>query len=268
MIFDTHAHYDDRAFDSDRDELLNSLKAAGINRVCNVGARLEGSRNSIELAEKYDFFYAAVGIHPDDCGDMTEAWTEELRVMAAHPKVVAIGEIGLDFNGFVVYEDMVYNETQKKWFIRQLELAIELALPVIIHSRNAAEDTLDMMRKAHEEGLKGGIIHCFSYSQETAKEYVKMGFYLGFGGVVTYEGQRKLTKVLSVVPMENIVLETDCPYLAPAPHRYERNSSLYLPLVRDKIAQIKGIAPEEVEEISFKNGSRVYGIENKKQIPV
>ncbi len=260
MIFDTHAHYDDKAFDSDRDELLKSLKANGISKVCNVGARLEGSRNSIELAQKYDFIYAAVGIHPDDCGDMDESWTEELRKMAAHNKVVAIGEIGLDYHGFGVYENKVDKDTQKKWFKRQLELAIELSMPVIIHSRNAAEDTLSMMKEAKASGLKGGIIHCFSYSQETAKEYVRMGFYLGFGGVVTYEGQRKLTKVLGVVPMENIVLETDCPYLAPAPHRYERNSSLYLPAVRDKIAEIKGISPEEVEDISYKNGLRVYGI--------
>ncbi|MGI6080743.1 MAG: TatD family hydrolase [Candidatus Avilachnospira sp.] len=260
MIFDTHAHYDDKAFDMDRDELLSELKASGIGRVCNVGARLEGSRNSIELAEKYDFFCGAVGIHPDDCGDMDESWLNELRSMAAHEKVVAIGEIGLDYHGFGVYEDKVDKETQIKWFREQLKLAIELSMPVIIHSRNAAQDTLDMMREAHENGLKGGIIHCFSYSQETAKEYVKMGFYLGFGGVVTYEGQRKLTKVLGAVPMENIVLETDCPYLAPAPHRYERNSSLYLPLVRDKIAQIKGISPEEVERITYENGLKVYGL--------
>ena len=191
---------------------------------------------------------------------MDESWTEELRKMAAHNKVVAIGEIGLDYHGFGVYENKVDKDTQKKWFKRQLELAIELSMPVIIHSRNAAEDTLSMMKEAKAAGLKGGIIHCFSYSQETAKEYVRMGFYLGFGGVVTYEGQRKLTKVLGVVPMENIVLETDCPYLAPAPHRYERNSSLYLPAVRDKIAEIKGISPEEVEDISYKNGLRVYGI--------
>lgn len=261
MIFDTHAHYDDKAFDEDRDRLIESLAENGIVGVCNVGARLEGSRNSIRLAEKYDFFYAAVGIHPDDCMDMDETWTDELAKMAEHEKVVAVGEIGLDYHGFGVYENKVPKELQKKWFRSQLELAMRLDLPVIIHSRNAAEDTLSMMREAHGAGLKGGIIHCFSYSQETAKEYVNMGFYLGFGGVVTYEGQRKLTKVLGVTPMENIVLETDCPYLAPAPHRYERNSSLYLPLVRDKIAEIKGISPDEVEEISYRNALRVYGIE-------
>lgn len=260
MIFDTHAHYDDHAFDDDREELISSLGKNGIAKVCNIGARLKGSRQSIALAEKYDFFYAACGIHPDDCGDMEEGWIQELREMAFHEKVVAIGEIGLDYHGFDKYENKVDKETQKKWFRRQLELAMELRLPVVIHSRNAAEDTLTMMQWAHQEGLKGGIIHCFSYSQETAKAYLAMGFYLGFGGVVTYEGQRKLTKVLQITPLSQIVLETDCPYLAPAPHRYERNSSLYLPIVRDKIAQIKGVSPEEVEAAAWENGHRVYGL--------
>lgn len=260
MIFDTHAHYDDHAFDEDRGALLKSLPAAGIGKVCNVGARLKGSRQSVALAEAYDFFYAACGIHPDDCGDMEESWIQELRGLASHKKVVAIGEIGLDYHGFDKYENKVDKETQKKWFRRQLELAMELDLPVVIHSRNAAEDTLTMMQQAHADGLKGGIIHCFSYSQETAKAYLAMGFYLGFGGVVTYEGQRKLTKVLQVTPLSRIVLETDCPYLAPAPHRYERNASLYLPIVRDKIAEIKGVSPSEVEETTWKNAHEVYGL--------
>ena len=261
MIFDTHAHYDSREFDADRDTLIRSLPEHGIGKVCNIGARLEGSRNSVALSERYDFFYAACGVHPDDCGDMSEAWIDELRrLITEHRKVVAVGEIGLDYHGFGIYENKVDKETQKKWFRRQLELAIELKLPVSIHSRNAAEDTLSMMQEAHADGLCGGIIHCFSYSQETAKAYIKMGFYLGFGGVVTYEGQRKLTKVLGVTPIERIVLETDCPYLAPAPHRYERNSSLYLPLVRDKIAEIKGLIPEEVEQATWENALRVYRI--------
>ncbi len=262
MIFDTHAHYDDIAFDEDRDELIRSLQKKGINRVCNVGARIEGSRNSVELSEKYDFFYAAVGIHPDDCGDMTEADIEILKELAAHDKTVAIGEIGLDYHGFGVYEDKVDKDTQKKWFRRQLELSIELNKPVIVHSRNASEDTLNIMKEMHEKGLKDAVIHCFSYSQEAAKQYIAMGYYLGFGGVVTYEGQRKLTKVLQAIPMENILLETDCPYLAPAPHRYERNNSSYLSIVRDKIAEIKGISPGEVEEKSWINGNRIYRIKD------
>lgn len=258
MIFDTHAHYDSREFDEDRDELIASLPEHGIGRVVNVGARLEGSRNSVRLSEQYDYFYAAVGVHPDDCGAMEESWIDGLRELASHEKVVAIGEVGLDYHGFGVYEDKVDKETQKHWFWEQLMLAKELSLPVIIHSRNASEDTLSIMRKAREEGIERVVMHCYSYASEAAKEYVSMGYYLGFGGVVTYEGQRKLTKVLEHVPLDHILLETDCPYLAPTPHRGERNSSLYLPAVRDRIAQIKGVSPEEVERITWDNGCRLF----------
>ena len=261
MIFDTHAHYDSREFDEDREELIASLPSHGIGRVVNVGARLSGSRNSVELSEKYDYFYAAVGVHPDDCGEMNSEWIDELRRLASHEKVVAIGEIGLDYHGFGVYEDKVDKYTQKKWFWEQLMMAKELELPVIIHSRNASEDTLDIMHRAHEHGIRRVVMHCYSYASEAAKEYVSMGYYLGFGGVVTYEGQRKLTKVLEHVSIEHILLETDCPYLAPTPHRGERNSSLYLPAVRDRIAEIKGLSPDEVEKITWENGCRLFGLE-------
>ena len=261
MIFDTHAHYDSREFDEDREELIASLPSQGIGRVVNVGARLSGSRNSVELSEKYDYFYAAVGVHPDDCGEMNSEWIDELRRLASHEKVVAIGEIGLDYHGFGVYKDKVDKYTQKKWFWEQLMLAKELELPVIIHSRNASEDTLDIMHRAYEHGIRRVVMHCYSYASEAAKEYVSMGYYLGFGGVVTYEGQRKLTKVLEHVPIEHILLETDCPYLAPTPHRGERNSSLYLPAVRDRIAEIKGLSPDEVEKITWENGCRLFGLE-------
>lgn len=261
MIFDTHAHYDSREFDEDREELIASLPSHGIGRVVNVGARLSGSRNSVELSEKYDYFYAAVGVHPDDCGEMNSEWIDELRRLASHEKVVAIGEIGLDYHGFGVYEDKVDKYTQKKWFWEQLMMAKELELPVIIHSRNASEDTLDIMHRAYEHGIRRVVMHCYSYASEAAKEYVSMGYYLGFGGVVTYEGQRKLTKVLEHVSIEHILLETDCPYLAPTPHRGERNSSLYLPAVRDRIAEIKGLSPDEVEKITWENGCRLFGLE-------
>ena len=261
MIFDTHAHYDSKEFDGDRDELIASLPENGVGRVVNVGARLEGSRNSVELSRRYDFFYAAVGVHPDDCGGMRMEWIDELRELASNDKTVAIGEIGLDYHGFGVYEDKVDKETQKHWFWEQLMLAKELSLPVIIHSRNASEDTLNIMRKAREEGIERVVMHCYSYASEAAKEYVAMGYYLGFGGVVTYEGQRKLTKVLEHVPLERILLETDCPYLAPTPHRGERNSSLYLPAVRDRIAEIKGVSPDEVEAVTWENGYRLFGIQ-------
>ena len=261
MIFDTHAHYDSREFDEDREEMIASLASHGIGRVVNVGARLSGSRNSVELSEKYDYFYAAVGVHPDDCGEMNSEWIDELRRLASHEKVVAIGEIGLDYHGFGVYEDKVDKYTQKKWFWEQLMMAKELELPVIIHSRNASEDTLDIMHRAYEHGIRRVVMHCYSYASEAAKEYVSMGYYLGFGGVVTYEGQRKLTKVLEHVSIEHILLETDCPYLAPTPHRGERNSSLYLPAVRDRIAEIKGLSPDEVEKITWENGCRLFGLE-------
>lgn len=259
MIFDTHSHYDDHAFDLDRAEVLLGLPEKGIGRVVNVGASMRGSRESVALSETYDIVYAAVGIHPDECGAMDDSWIEELRALAAHEKCVAIGEIGLDYHGFDIYEDKPDKDLQKKWFLRQLALAGELNLPVIIHSRNACEDTMEIMRKAHDElGVQKAIIHCFSYSQETARQYVDMGYMIGFGGSTTYEGQKKISKVLKAVPMDRIVLETDCPYLAPVPHRGERNDSGNLPLVRDKIAEIKGISPEEVEETTWDNACRFY----------
>ena len=261
MIFDTHAHYDDEAFDKDRDELLRSLPASGVTTVVNMGASMRGSRASVEMAHAYDHVYAAVGIHPDDCGPMDETWTCELRALAKDPKCVAIGEIGLDYHGFDIYDDKPSKEVQQKWFFRQLSLAAELGKPVVIHSRNACEDTLSMMRKAHEAlGIEKAIIHCFSYARETAIQYLEMGYYLGFGGTTTYEGQKKLTKVLEATPMDRILLETDCPYLAPVPHRGERNDSRNLKEVAQKIAEIKGVSEEEVERVTMENARRIYGV--------
>jgi len=262
MIFETHAHYDDEAFDADRDALLESLPAAGIGRVCNIGASLKGSIKSAELAEKYGFVYFAAGIHPDECADLDDdAGFRKIRELAMHPKCVAIGEIGLDYHGFDIYEDKPSKERQQECFLMQLELAAGLGKAVVIHSRNASADTLEYMKKARAMGIERAILHCYSYSRETALEYVSMGYMLGFGGSTTYEGQKKLSKVLGAVPAEHIVLETDCPYLAPVPHRGERNSSLNLPLIRDKIAELKGMDPAELEAITFRNALRVYGIE-------
>lgn len=261
MIFDTHAHYDDEAFDSDREELLKALPENGICTVINMGASMRGSRASIELAQKYDHVYAAVGIHPDDCGSMDETWIDELCALAVNKKCVAIGEIGLDYHGFDIYDDKPSKEVQQKWFRRQLRLAAEIGKPVVIHSRNACEDTLRMMQKAHEElGIDRAIIHCFSYAKETAAQYLDMGYYLGFGGTTTYEGQKKLTKVLEITPMDRILLETDCPYLAPVPHRGERNDSRYLKVVAERIAGIKGVTAAEVEAVTRENARRIYGI--------
>lgn len=281
MIFDTHTHYNDHAFDADRNELIRSLPECGITRVCNIGASLKSSEESLRLSEKYDFVWFTAGIHPDECGKYTgheeyedpgmqkypenkvtlpEA-IEELRQMASHEKCVAIGEIGLDYHGFEFYEDKPSKEVQAEWFKAQLLLAAELQLPVVIHSRSACDDTLSIMKWAHDElQIKDAIIHCFSYSKETAAQYIEMGYYLGFGGSSTYEGQKKLTKVLSVTPLDRILLETDCPYLAPVPLRGERNDSRNLTFVRDKLAEIKGVEPAEIEKAAFENGCHVYGL--------
>lgn len=255
MIFDTHAHYDDHAFDEDRDEILSQMEANGIKRIVNVGASMKSSRTTFELAQKYPFIYAAVGVHPEDAADITEESLKELKEMTKNSKVVAIGEIGLDYH-WPEPEPAL----QKEVFIRQLELAKELQLPVIIHSRDAAKETLDILR-LFAGSLPGGVMHCFSYSKEIAQEIVKMGFEIGIGGVSTFSNARKTVEVIEAIPMEHIILETDCPYLAPVPNRGKRNSSLYLPLVVDKIAEIKGITPEEVERITWENGNRMYRLD-------
>ena len=254
MIFDTHAHYDDEAFDEDRDLLLGSLLEHGIEAVTNIGASMETSKNTLKLAEKYPHVYGAIGIHPNDTGEMRSEDLNWLKEHSSNKKVVAIGEIGLDY-----YWEEPDHETQKKWFIRQLDLAREVKLPVVIHSRDAAKDTLDLM-KAHAEKNLGGVIHCFSYGKELAREYLNMGYYLGIGGVLTFKNARKLREVVEYMPMEQMVLETDCPYLAPVPNRGKRNSSLNLSYVVQEISAIKGISEEEVIEITNRNGKKLYGL--------
>ncbi|MBR6329446.1 MAG: TatD family hydrolase [Lachnospiraceae bacterium] len=254
MIFDTHAHYDDARYDEDRDELLSSLKNGGVGALCNVSSDVESLDSSVALAEKYDFIYAAVGIHPSDCAEMDDTVIRRIKDLAAGKKVVAIGEIGLDY-----YWPEPDHDIQKKWFERQLNLARELKMPVIIHSREAAEDTYDMM-KALNAGDIGGVVHCFSYDVSYAKKYLDMGFFIGIGGVVTFKNAAALKEVAGYVPLSSIVLETDCPYLAPVPHRGERNSSLYLSHVADEIAGIKNISRSEVEEATWENAHKLYGI--------
>lgn len=253
MIFDTHAHYDDEQFDEDREQLLAGLQEAGIETVVNVGATLEGCLSTIRLAEQYPFIYAAVGVHPDEVGTLDEEKFSWLKEKLSHEKVVAVGEIGFDY-----YWDQESHEVQKKWFLRQLEAAREAGLPVIIHSREAAADTLEMM-KEYGQDLKG-IIHCYSYSVEHAREYVKMGYLLGIGGVVTFKNARKLKEVVEEIPLEALVLETDCPYLAPVPNRGKRNSSLNLPLIAEEIAAIKQISCEEVITQTRENARKLFGV--------
>lgn len=254
MIFDSHAHYDSSQFNEDREQLLNSMQEKGIGTIVNSGADWDSVTEVVELAQKYPHVYAAVGMHPDEVGDLNEERFQFLKSQCQKEKVVAVGEIGLDY-----YWDNESHDVQKKWFIRQLELARELDLPVIIHSRDAAADTLEMM-KEYGKGLRG-VIHCFSYSKEMALEYVKMGFHIGVGGVVTFKNSKKLKEVVEAIPLERILLETDCPYLAPTPFRGKRNSSLYIPYIAEEIANLKGVTYEEVVAQTEQNGKILFNIQ-------
>ena len=252
MIIDTHAHYDDPAFDGDREDVLAALETDGIYRAVNVGASPETSRSSLTLAQTHDNVYASVGAHPESAARLTEADIAEMMQLSTDPKVVAWGEIGLDY----YYEDPP-RDIQKVWFERQLEAAREVELPVIIHSRDAAQDTLDIMT-SHRAGEMGGVVHCYSYGTELAKKYLDMGMFFGIGGVLTFKNARKLVEVVEYLPMDAIVLETDCPYMAPTPHRGERNRSALIPYVVQKMAQLKGVSEEEVMRITCMNAYKLY----------
>ncbi|SEQ53735.1 MULTISPECIES: TatD family hydrolase [Butyrivibrio] len=255
MIFDTHAHYDDRQFENDRYSLLDSMKEAGIGTIVNNAADLESVETSLELAHRYDFVYAAVGVHPENAYELDDSKLLWLRDKSHDPKAVAIGEIGLDYH----YPDNPDRDTQIKWFRAQLRLALEEKLPVVIHSRDAAADTMEIMKEAASKGIVADI-HCYSYSPEQALEYVKMGFYIGVGGVVTFKNGKKLKQTVDKIPLDRILLETDCPYMAPEPFRGSRNSSVYLPYVVKAIADIKGVTPQEVIDITEQNARKFYGI--------
>lgn len=252
MMIDTHAHYDDKAFDEDRREVLESMAGEGVGRIVNIGSSLGACKRTIQLMEEYDFVYGALGVHPTDSGELTDRDIEWLRKNCALEKCVAVGEIGLDY-----YWDEPERDIQKKWFVRQLELAKEVKLPVVIHSRDAAQDTVDIM-KAQKAQEIGGVVHCYSYSKELAKTFLDMGYYFGVGGVVTFNNGRKLKEVVEYLPLERIVIETDCPYLAPVPFRGKRNDSRKLPYVINQIAEIKNLSPEEVEKITMQNAYNLY----------
>lgn len=254
MIFDTHAHYDDEAFENDREILLSGMREANVEYIVNVGASMASSERSVALAEKYPFIYAAVGVHPDEAGELNEENFARLKAWTSHEKVKAVGEIGLDY-----YWDKEKHDLQKHWFLRQMELAAECKLPVIIHSREAAKDTLDLVTAAKHLELSG-IIHCYSYSVEQAREYLNLGYYIGIGGVLTFKNAKKLKEVAEYVPLSKIVLETDCPYLAPVPFRGKRNDSAKIRYVAEELAQIKGIPAEEVIRITNENGRKLYDI--------
>ena len=279
MIFDTHAHYNDKQFDADRDELLSSMSEQNVGTIVNVGASFQDCKDGVALARKYPFVYAAVGLHPDDVGELEAAepagagvaidacagietagrtgesgnlvfdWIR--KTAETEPKVVAIGEIGLDYHWNVETHDI-----QEKWFRRQLDLAEELNLPVSVHSRDAAEDTLRILKEY--AGRITAVMHCYSYSPELAEEYVKLGYYFGVGGVVTFKNGKKLKRTVEAVPMERILLETDCPYLAPDPYRGKRNHSGYIDYVAAEIASLKGLTKEEVIAITEANAKRFF----------
>ena len=254
MIFETHAHYDDEQFENDRDLLIPDLLSGNICNIINVSSSVESVKTGIVLAEKYGKVYAAVGVHPSDIAGLNEESFAWIREQCSHPKVAAVGEIGLDY--YWEKEEEV-QKSQREWFFRQIKLAEEEDLPIIIHSRDAAEDTMKVMREVHAENIPG-VVHCYSYSLEMAREFVKMGYYIGVGGVVTFKNAKKLKDVVRGIPLERILLETDAPYMAPEPYRGTRNHSGNLTYVVEKIAELKGVTTEEVEEITLKNARTLF----------
>ncbi len=257
MFYDTHAHFDDEAFDRDRDDLLMQIHGQGISLINNIGCDRASSLASVALAEQYPFLYAVVGHWPGHTGTMTEADLEAYREMCRHEKVVAIGEIGLDYH----YEDTP-RQVQKYWFDRQLQLAEEVGKPVVVHEREAHGDGMEIVRKW--AGRVPGVFHCFSGSAEMARELVKLGWYVSFTGVITFKNARRALEAVEAVPMDRIMIETDAPYLAPVPYRGKRNHSGYVPKVAEKIAEIKGLSTEEVAAITMENGKRFFGILEEK----
>ena len=252
MLFDTHAHMDDRAFDSDRDALLSSLKEQGVGLVMNPGCSLESSKNAVALAEKYDFVYAAVGSHPDAADEVNEQVIEEYRKLCKLEKVKAIGEIGIDYH----YED-IPRELQLKAFRMQMELAREVKLPAIVHEREAHEDGMKVVEEFPEVT---GVFHCYSGSLEMAKVLVNKGWYIGFTGVLTFKNARKALEVAAGIPHDRLVIETDCPYMAPEPFRGKRNHPGYIYRMAEKLAELWNMPVEEVQAITTANGKKLYGI--------
>ncbi len=254
MLIDSHAHLDDERFDGDRDILIKSLKSNKLELVINIGADFQSSINSIELAKQYDNIYASIGVHPHSASEVTEETLDKFREMAKEEKVVAIGEIGLDY-----YYDNSPRDLQRKWFREQLKLAKELDLPVIIHSRDATQETFDIIKEAQDGSLRG-VLHCFSGSVEVAMEYIKLGFYISIGGTVTFKNARVVKEVAEAVPLDKLLIETDCPYLTPEPYRGKRNEPMFVKYVAQKIAEIKDINFEELAKATNKNTKELFRI--------
>ena len=254
MLFDTHAHYDSHKFDADRDEVLSALPGQGVALVVNPGCDLVSSRKAIALAEQYPFVYAAVGVHPEDCGDWQDGHLDELRDLAAHPKVVAVGEIGLDY----YWKENPPKEFQQQVFRAQLALGLELDLPVIVHDREAHGDCMEIVREFPDVR---GVFHCFSGSAEMAKELVRRGWMISFTGVLTYPNARKAVEAAPAVPLDRLMIETDSPYRAPGPHRGKRNHSGFVAHICRRLAEIKGISAEECARITLENGRHFFQIQ-------
>lgn len=253
MIFDSHAHYDVEQFDEDREQVVRELKENGVIGVLNCGSSLHGARESVRLAEENEIFYAAAGIHPENADEFNSAVSEELKQMLQKEKVVAVGEIGLDY----YCDENPPKDLQLEVFKAQMELAREYKLPVIIHDRDAHEDTLNVLKSFPE--VKG-VLHCFSGSVEFARECLKLGYYLGFTGVVTFKNAKKAVEVVSEIPLDRLLLETDCPYMAPEPHRGKRNRSEYIEYIITKVAEIRGVTREEIEVASINNTKSLLNI--------
>jgi len=253
MIFDSHAHYDDYAFDKDREEVISEINKNGVIGVLNCGSSLKGARMSAKLADKYDFIYAAVGIHPEFANKFDDNVIQELKELSKNDKVRAIGEIGLDY----YYEDNPEKNVQKEVFRKQMKLAEELNLPVVIHDRDAHGDTLEIMKEFPQ--VKG-VVHCFSGSVEFAKECLKLGYFIGVTGVVTFKNAKKVVEVVKEVPLERLLVETDCPYMAPVPFRGKRNKSDYIKYIIEKIAEIKNVSSEKVEKQTISNANVLLNI--------
>lgn len=253
MLFDTHAHLNDDRFSTDRDEIISSLNPNGVGAYCEIGFDMESSAKAVKLAQKYEFVYAAAGVHPHDSKDMTEGDIPRLKELLANARTVALGEIGLDY-----YYDNSDRTVQREWFARQLDIAGKVNMPVVIHSRDAMADTIDIL-KAYGKG--DGIIHCYSGSKESAKILMDMGYYISFAGPVTFKNASTALEVISYVPMDRLLIETDSPYLAPVPYRGKRNCPVYVAEVAKKVAGIKGISFDEVADITFQNAKKVYRID-------
>ena len=258
LYFDTHTHYDDKKYSQDRTEVLQSLKAAGVDRIVNCACDLDSCQDTLRLMKTYDFVYGAMGVHPHSVKDLdVESVSEIYRDCCGSEKVVAVGEIGLDY-----HYDLSPRDVQREWFIEQIELAKELELPIVVHSREAAMDTFRIIKES-DAGALGGIIHSYTGGPELAREYIRMGFYIGIGGMVTFPNVKKVLQTVKEIDIHRIVLETDCPYLAPVPHRGQRNDSRNLPYIAGAIAEIKGMTAEDVANLTYANAVKVFQIERE-----